>query len=375
MMIGELVASIDLAFCRLARSRFTSLTVLLVIFSILWNGLGVLPRQPYRRVAENPYDKLADFDENTFQESPLLPLIGYYTGLTTKRTFSAMAGVWILAGLLSLAFLGRKRFGPEVGMLSLGMAIGHPVTLVMYSWLGTPDGITFLLTALLFFVQSYPLIFLVAFLGALNHPILLFAGSALILLRLLANEERVRPLHLLVLFLGFTLGTLAVQMYLAVNDIEVFSRLEFLRERTFGSWFWHNISWLPHALFSLHGVLWLALGLSVLWGFRKNRRYFAILILLQLAFYGITYFSIDTTRIFSLLAWAPTIHAIQYSLRLAEQEDDPGIGQRHRQAMIVIALLALVQPRIYLWGGEIHGSGFNEFYIPFLQQARWRGLW
>ena len=110
--------------------------------------------------------------------------------------------------------------------------------------------------------------------------------------------------------LGLLMGNVVVQAYLTTFDIDTFDRLDFLMDRSLVTWFKQNTFALPHTLYSLHQASWFALALCVGALFKRDRRYYLLFAATQVLFLGVTFFSADTTRVFSLLAWAPALHNV-----------------------------------------------------------------
>ncbi|MGH2620679.1 MAG: hypothetical protein ACRDHG_08935, partial [Anaerolineales bacterium] len=158
----NLLAVVD----RIARRRYFGAIGLLIGYRLLASGLGSVPREPYRLTALDPFVRVSAYPQNYFQRSPLLPLVGHFTGLTTPLGFAGLSLAIVVTGWLLFAALVRRDRGNEVALLSFALVLAHPVSLVLISWLGTPDGITFTLTSLLFFTRSTSVIAVICALGA-----------------------------------------------------------------------------------------------------------------------------------------------------------------------------------------------------------------
>ena len=85
--------------------------------------------------------------------------------------------------------------------------------------------------------------------------------------------------------------------------------------------------------------------------------------------YGIVFFTLDTTRIFSLTSWAVLFMCIFHSYNLAISEDtDKVIYQKqYLQALILIGIISFFTPRYFSWVGEIHIAPFYKVISYFVR--------
>lgn len=345
------------------RKHFTWWAGLIIVFELLYTGVGVVPREFYREVASNPYMQRTDVHpENHFQESPLLPVAAHLAGWQSRGAFNALCFAFIAASLLFLLQAARRRYGGFWALLLLMLLLAHPVIMVLFSWLGTPDSITFFVLALLLYARQKWLVFFLVLVGAYNHPIVMFAAPAILLLRWLARENGIRLWHVLCGGAGGGAGWLLVRIFLHINSIAVVSRAEYVESRSLAFWLQYNLVQLPLALFSLHNVVWVALAVALFTLWRLERRYVVVFLLLQVFFYGVTFFCLDTTRVFALLAWAAAWHCVGYALQRSERGPAPA-RQRLEQKLLLVALISLLTPTYYSYLGEFYYPGQNEFHL------------
>ena len=134
------------------------------------------------------------------QDSILLPILGHYLGLISDESqvhwqehnfflFLTFCYAAIVAGFAYTAAHLRSRFGREPALLALVILVLHPVILVLVNRIGVPDAFTFLFTALVLFQRSIVVLFVVALLGMMNHPLFLFIAPPLVLLRICATSD------------------------------------------------------------------------------------------------------------------------------------------------------------------------------------------
>ena len=365
MLLSDAAEALRARVAGIAERWYFPASAALLLFCVAWIGLGTLPHDEYLLAAQNPFESLRSFlypVRNYFQQSPLLPLTAYAAGLTSKAGFVTLCLGFIVLGFGAFASLARVRYGRELGLIAAALALSHPVTLVMLSWVGTPDGITFLLTACLLFARSSAWIAILCTIGAFNHPVMVFAAPVILVLRATSGEKECGFRQLLPAAAGLALGTAAVYLFLWHYKIGVFSRLDCIGTRTLGGWIKLNLTSFPLTLYSLHGPIWLALAAAFIAAFSLDRRYFIVFILCQLLFYGITFFTEDTTRVFSLLTWAAAIHCILHAARLLEAKRNLRECAQYRAALIVIAIFGLLGPHYYLWNSTLRIPNFTEFW-------------
>ena len=100
-----------------ATSRYVPAVILLILLKIALSGLGTIPREPYRLTALDPFHRVLAHPEICFQRSPLLPLLGYFSGLTSPSGFGALCLAIVVIGLVAFALLERRRHGAQDGLL------------------------------------------------------------------------------------------------------------------------------------------------------------------------------------------------------------------------------------------------------------------
>ena len=371
MLLSDMVDRLDTWVGKTSRNHLTSAVIIMVIFALAINGMGQLRSEEYRRLAEDPFTTRKDIrDANYFQESPLLPLLAHYTRLTSRWAFNGFCVGVIVAGFLLFAALGRRRYGARLSLLLSGLLLSHPITLVLLSWIGMPDCITFFLTVILFFTRSELAVAGICFLGAFNHPVMLFAAPVLLVLRRASHEEGISYRHIVSCCLGLAGGTLAVYAFLRFTGIAADSRVGYVLQRSLTDWIGVNTAHLPTMLYSLHRSVWVALGASVLVSLSGHRAYYTTFGVSQLLLCGVTFFTRDTTRVFALLAWAPAMQCIFHSVDLAGRTGSDAIGGQLRKALTLIALIGLWVPGFYMWDGSIQAPPFTQFYTLLVGYLR-----
>lgn len=339
------------------------------IIIVLINGVGIVPEESYQRLSQNPFTTRTDIHFNNYwQETLLLPLLAYYLGLTGTITFNVLV-LGVVVGAFGLfAWLTYRHWGYTLALISTTLLITSPLTTILLSWLGTPDGLTVLLTIPFLFIQSSILIFILAVLGAANHPAFIIAMIEILVLRW-ASRDGVSVKQLVFAIVGFASGYGVVKFFLYSYGIEVVSRLDFMELRTIGDWVRLNVENLPATLFSLFNIHWLILPLSMIMFFNRDRRFFSIVIFTVLLNYAIVFFTLDTTRVFILTSWGVLIVTVFYSYKLAASKtgSEPGHQKQYLQALLLIGIISFFTPRYFTWVGEIHISPFLKNISQLIQ--------
>lgn len=336
--------------------------VLLFIFVTLINGVGIVPEEPYQRLSENPFTTRTDIHfRNNFQETLLLPIVGYFLLLTSPVAFNVLCYLIIASGYAVFAFLVYRRWGTLPALIFSTLVITSPITTILLTWLGMPDGLTVALALPLLFTNSVIPIFILAALGAMNHVVFLIAAGEIIALRWLIKSD-LKLQHMLAMIGGSATGILLTKAFLTLNQIEVAPRTGFILTRSLWEWTKLNATHFPVSLFSLFNVQWLAIFVCFTMFFKWDKRFYTGVIVLFVINYGITFFSLDTTRIFSILSTGIFILCLFHSYKMVTNH--PAASQNHKkqflQALTIIGVLSIFSPRYFIWVGEIHATPFYE---------------
>jgi len=345
----------------------------LVLFTILYNGICLESARQYYLQAQNPFKITKIWGFNPWQESPLLPLIAFYTHLTSETSFLLLSFSISLIGLLLFALKTKSKLSPEISLLLVMLLFSHPVVLFMFSWPGMPDCLTFLFAVLLLFTHSYTVVILLCFLGGVNHQMVFFIFPSIFVLRKIAREKDITWYYVPVAIAPIAAGRLAVSLFLKYNEIVVTSRLPSSFSILYNNidfWIKHNLYNLPHAIFSFQNMTWVVLALCAISVFSKHRAYFITFFAMQILFYALTFFTLDTTRVFAVLVWAPAFHCIIYSLKLAQNDVSDTCYNQLFKALCVTALFGLILPKYYYLKEECFAYSFNDFYLPLAKSIR-----
>lgn len=354
----------------LGKHRYWLLLLVLVFVTItLINGLGIVPEAPYQRLSQNPFTTRTDIHFNNYwQESPLLPIIAFYLDLTGTITFNALTFAIILAAYTLFAWLTYHRWGPTISLIASTLLITSPLTTILLSWLGTPDGLTVALTIPFLFTRSGILMLFLAILGTANHPAFIIATLEIIILRWAAREG-IKFRHVLLALIGWIAGYGAVKLFLYSNGIGVVSRFDFMQLKTMSEWIKMNLQILPISLFSLFNLHWAVLAVCTIMFFKRDRRFFSLVVLALLINYGLVFFTLDTTRVFVLISWGVLITCLFHAYKLASSspETDSLHQKQFLQALMLVSIVSFFSPHFFSWAGEIHVSPFYKIIERLMQ--------
>ncbi|MBK9925956.1 MAG: hypothetical protein IPP66_11785 [Anaerolineales bacterium] len=345
------------------KSKFWFLFPSLVfLFVVLINGVGIVLEAPYQRLSENPFITRTDIHFNNYwQENPLLPIIAFYLRQTSSLTFNILCFVIIFGAYALFTGLTARHWGSTQSLIFSTLLITSPLTTIFLCWLGTPDGLTVLLTIPFLFLRSSPLAFCLAFLGMVNHPTFAIAIIEILTLRALRHSG-IGTKHFIATAIGIILGYGFIKFFLEINAIDIFSRFDFMQLKSLDEWVKMNIRNLPMSLLSLFSIHWLIFATCMVMFFKRNKRFYSLALLMLVVNYGIVFFTLDTTRVFILISWGILFECIFYSYELTADNENQMIARKQfLQALILIGVISFVTPRYFSWAGEIHTTPFYEF--------------
>jgi len=344
-----------------AGRHFWPAVVILFLFTIEFNGTGLVPPEHYQKYSQHPFVTRDDIDpRNVWQESILLPLTAFWMGATSRFTFNALCIGILLLGYATFLLTSVRRDGKAVTLLLFALLLAHPVTAVLWSWIGMPDCISFLCVALALVVRSRLAFFSLASITMVNHPAGTIAIGSIAVLRLVAHEEHMSWIHVGVVLAGGLLGSVLVHAFNAYHDVIVYTRLEEGLSFSWGELMHMNLAPLPFVLFSFQQTIWLTLAFLVIVFSRKDPVYFSVLGAIMIAAYAMTFFTLDTTRVFAMLTWGATFHCVSHCLTLNRSEYRELDAKTVLGVLEACAIVGLLIPRFYLWNGEVFTTPFNS---------------
>jgi hypothetical protein len=333
---------------------------------IFLNGVSLAPSLHYQRLSENPFIMRTDIaPDNYWQENLLLPSLAFFTRLTTPLAFTILCFVSVLAGFALFAGLAVSRWGITPAFIFSTLLFTSPLTTILLSWLGTPDGATFLLTIPFLFTSSATAMFAFAVLGSVNHIATPIAAAEILFLRWCARDG-IRLRHLAAGILGGAAGYAMTRAFLTFLHIQAWSRFDNYLGRDVPSWIEMMAKNLSLTLFSFFNVHWVIVIAMLMMFFKMDKRFYLALVGIMGFNLVIGYFSNDSTRNFSLISWGLLLEGLIHSYRLATAKGE-SFRRSFLQVLAGIGVISVFFPRYYSWDGNIYCSSFFDV----IQRLRW----
>jgi len=190
----------------------------------------------------------------------------------------------------------------------------------------------------------------------------LFIVPAICVLRWIAGEPGFRWRQLLAGVTGLVAGRVLLRGFLAHYGIKLVSRYDCVHNLPLIQLIHNNFSQFPMTVFSFHGAVWVALAVSLAILWQPAPRYVLLALAVQASLYAATVLTADTTRVFTLLAWAPALHAVMEAGRHVQGSQTPETQKQWRLPLLLVALAGLLLPMYSVWGGAVIPSNSLPFY-------------
>lgn len=363
VQFSELLNRLHACVADLADRRYWPAVLALWCAMLTVNGVAGV--RVYMRLAQDPYTFHPGQPPYT-QDTILWPVLAHALGATSFGPFLALAGVIVLLGVVYFAGRARREYGACTGLLLTTLLLWCPLLMVLVSWLGQPDGLTFLLTAVALFSASPITYCLVGFLGSLNHVVMAPALLGLLTVKTAARDKGSGSWHWGGVLLGLALGAICGHVFHVAYGIPEGNRWEAAANGSLSGFLGVFATHLPQRLLSFFGSLWPAITLSLVALWFLDRRYVLWFGLVVTACLGATFLTMDQTRVFSLASWGAGFYTLAYSIRKCSDSIGAGGGGVCQKALLVLVLLAVVFPRYYAWDYRIVPSPSN---YPVLLRA------
>jgi len=122
-------------------------------------------------------------------------------------------------------------------------------------------------------------------------------------------------------------------------------------------WVRINVTHFPLVLYSMCFALWIPVILMIVLFFKNNRRFYGFYLLVMVGCWCITLVTKDTTRVFALLSWGPTLYCLMHTWR-SEGTISAKVGA-FRASIVTCALLGWCMPRLFVWEGKVYAPGLE----------------
>ncbi|MEA3020355.1 MAG: hypothetical protein QOI47_1879 [Actinomycetota bacterium] len=283
------------------------------------------------------------------ESSPLGPAIAHALG--ADRTSSAYASLHLVIVIVCVAIAVlavARRFGAMAGRLSVAAIFASPLSNLLLTWLGQPDPMTLAGGVLAAVSTSPALLFAAAAIVAFNHQeqaVVMLAG--VLVVRHTVGDLRVRQGAAVIA--GIVVGAIGIALFKWHFGIEG-SRFaaagrhgpaDLLRD--FGA------TW-PVVLLASFGATWLiVVGL----GRHLPARGRLVLGTVIAGMMVISIFTLDTTRVFSIVSMPVVIVLIGYASTTVSR---PAL----ERILLVAVAAGLLYPHVVVWEGNIYVSSIGR---------------
>jgi hypothetical protein len=330
------------------------------VLDLFWNAFStVAPTQHIFALAALSKHPFAYHGRQVYyQESPLYFLIAHVLGATTPRRYLLLCIV--AAGVVPILFLrlSVKAFGKEKGLVAGLLFLAHPIRYVLNTWLGMVDPLTVACTTVFLFTSRELPAGIAMACSTFNHPGSLFILPSLFSLDLVSGMTRAKLWKYAAGFLGVLFGMGLCRWIQTLYAFTVYTRWDYFQEIPPRHWLIINFSYLPQAIYSFAFALWVPLVVGLLWNFRGAARVWMVYGIVMFGLYGVTFFTVDTTRVFAILSWAPTFWML---LRWYEAPSSKECVTGDYGALLRwFALLGWLAPHLYLWDGVVYSPGVPD---------------
>ena len=348
--LSAVLDRLDAAVERAAVGRYWTAIATVSAYTAAINGAWDVPTHQTRHLAQTFFTPGARTGAY-FERDLLLPLLANTLHATSEGVFETLCLGILIGGLIWLARGLKHLVAPATAFLLFAVIVSHPVVTVLLSWLGMPDVFTFAACVVALLTASPAVLAITASVAIVNHPHAMFALPMITGLRWLAGD-RTGGAHLAALALGLAAGMATVVLLMAYWGIAPDSRISYVVNVGLDGWIAQNASVAPIAIWSMHGGVWPAVFVAAVAMWPTRPRYVMGFVAVAILSCALAFFSHDTTRILSLLTWAPAAHLV-----LTFSRD--GRAPLNR-VLLVLTLLALASPRLYVWEGRVVPSPFGR---------------
>ncbi len=287
-------------------------------------------------------------------ETPLFFLLAHEIGATSLFRYLMFCGTTVMVAYLLVYFYANKRKSPPA-MLCVLLFATHPIAYILQTWFGMVDGITVACTAVLLFSRSTIAMAPASLVLMLNHTAAPFIALPLLILRTLSGDSVVSLRHVCVATISLLIGKILL-MSLS-GDVEAASRFNYILQIPLSHWIYINITHVPLVVYSMCFALWIPVTLMFVHFFNENRRFYGFYLLSLACFYCITFMTRDTTRVYALLSWGPTLFCLMHTWKAAEGTRRNAV---FRACVVVSAFLGWCLPRLFVWDGKVYAPGLEQ---------------
>jgi hypothetical protein len=335
--------------------RWPLLPWVALIATVLANGLGTVPAETVRELHSFAADPFSPRLLRTFEgETPFFFFMAQGLGaVTIPRYLALCASLVVLAYVL--VYVAERRAGAPPALLCVLLFAAHPIATILQTWLGMVDCLTVVCTVALLFSQSLLAVAAASLVLTLNHTAALIITLPLLVLRWLSRDSGAGAKQVGVALAALLTGRV---LLLVVHGGQLATRFGQMRGMRWTHWANINITHFPLIVYSMCFALWIPVVLMILLFFNRDKRLYGFYLLCMAGFYAITIVTMDTTRVFALLSWAPTLFCLMHTWRKTPGTAPDAV--MFRASVVASVLLGWWMPRLFVWDGKL--------YAPWLSQ-------
>lgn len=336
-------------------ARCKYLPVIALVLTLLVGGFSTIRALWYlQSFAASPAN--SDLFSTYHGETPLFFLLAHALGATTLPRYLVFCGCIVIV-VYSLVYNYANRRKSPPAMLCLLLFASHPIAYILQTWFGMVDGLTVASTAVLLFSRSTVAMAPASLVLMLNHTSAPLIALPLLILRILSGDSVVSLRHFCVVAISLLIGKILLISFLGV-DIESASRLGFIFHVPLSHWVRINITHLPLIVYSMFFALWIPIIFMVVLFFNDNRRFYGCYLLFLAGFYCVTLVTLDTTRVYAMLSWGPTLCCLMHTWdKTAERTIRNTV---FRACVVASAFLGWCLPRLFVYDGKVYAPGLDQ---------------
>jgi hypothetical protein len=358
---------------RIIRSHGYKIYFLIFMLNLLWNGfcrVDSFARHVLTSEFKNAKNPFAfNGSGNYLQEAPLYFILAHWVGATTPQKYLLFCGAAILLAHAIFLILAVRTLGREDGILASLLFVAHPITYILNTWIGMVDPLTVICTTVVLFARGIFPVLIASALSTFNHPSTTFIVPSVLLLRFVATSRDATVPMLVAGGTGIVIGKFLCRSVWMMYTFPVYTRWDFFVEIPWKHWLKVNFSHFSIAVYSFAFALWIPLVIAIASGYNNSKKFIVCYAIVILGLYGVTFLTLDTTRVFAVLSWAPTLYMLISFLR----EPSPGPRPFPNIGALVrwCALLGWLAPHLFVWDGRVYSAGLTEMLFTTLSHKLW----
>lgn len=322
------------------------LTGAAMIIATIWFGYTFTPNEVvWRYIASDPFTQLVHGPGEYLYGSPIGPLVAHALGVgVDPYAFRAVQTLVLIASIVGTAYLVRTWAGDVAGRLFVVAWFCSPLANVHVTWIGQPDPITMAAATFVTVGPTWACIAGGMLLGFNHFEQGVFIVAAALILRQFVRRDGFR--FGLCAGAGLAAGRALLAVYHNASNITVTTgRIDYFADLGFGDYFRAWGPNLPALIFSVHGVLWVAV-VAMLRNIQPRPRNAVIVV--QVGLLAPVLLTLDVTRVYALITWPIVMVCVMWAASQPETQI--------RRWAVLLAGTSLVVPRVIVAGGVVVSS-------------------